>query len=190
MPVQKLALLFFIVLGLIIILTFVYFYRSTKKSKPEEDYYKKVSSVRFPFFIFLVVFLGAFLIFTLGYVPYPKKGVSPDKIIMVDAMMFNFILTQAGKEEPETFLQIPAGSLVEFRVTSKDVNHGFGVYSPEGVLLGQVQAMPGYVNRLLLRLDKPGTYRILCMEYCGLSHYIMQASFEVIPQTPNREGSK
>jgi hypothetical protein len=47
-----------------------------------------------------------------------------------------------------TPVQVTAGSLVEFRVTSFDVNHGFSVYSPSNRLIAQTQAMPGYVNRL------------------------------------------
>jgi len=39
--------------------------------------------------------------------------------------------------------------------------------------------MPGYHNKLDLTLDEPGTYRILCFEYCGLSHHLMQAAFTV-----------
>jgi cytochrome c oxidase subunit 2 len=40
---------------------------------------------------------------------------------------------QASANRP----QIPVGRLVEFRVTSLDVNHGFGVYDPDGKLMGQ-----------------------------------------------------
>ncbi len=41
---------------------------------------------------------------------------------------------------------------VEFRVTSLDVNHGMAIFDPDGKLVGQTQAMPGYVNRLFVRL--------------------------------------
>lgn len=39
--------------------------------------------------------------------------------------------------------------------------------------------MPGYHNTLDVTLDEPGRYRILCFEYCGLSHHVMQATFTV-----------
>ena len=58
---------------------------------------------------------------------------------------------------------------MRFDVTSIDVNHGFGLYDPDGHLIGSVQAMPGYHNQLDLTLDEPGVYRIRCLELCGLT---------------------
>jgi cytochrome c oxidase subunit 2 len=46
-------------------------------------------------------------------------------------------------------------------------------------LIGSVQAMPGYHNKLDLTLSEAGVYRIRCLEYCGLMHSIMQSSFRV-----------
>lgn len=68
---------------------------------------------------------------------------------------------------------------VEFRVTSADVNHDFAVYDPAGVLVAQVQAMPGYVNKLMHTFRQPGTYTVRCLEYCGLGHAAMVARFRV-----------
>ena len=55
--------------------------------------------------------------------------------------------------------RVRAGTRVRFDVTSIDVNHGFGIYDPNGHLVGSVQAMPGYHNKLDLTLDRPGVYR-------------------------------
>lgn len=55
---------------------------------------------------------------------------------------------------------LKAGSDVEFRVTSADVNHGFAIYSPDGRILTQTQAMPGYTNKLIYTFTQPGTYTI------------------------------
>jgi cytochrome c oxidase subunit 2 len=41
--------------------------------------------------------------------------------------------------------------------------------------------MPGFTNHLDLRLDKPGSYLIACMEFCGLGHHVMASRFEVTP---------
>lgn len=75
--------------------------------------------------------------------------------------------------------RVPAGTRVRFDVSSVDVNHGFGLYDPHGHLIGSVQAMPGYHNKLNLTLDEAGIYRIRCLEYCGLSHSTMESSFTV-----------
>jgi cytochrome c oxidase subunit 2 len=74
---------------------------------------------------------------------------------------------------------VPAGTPVRFDVTSVDVNHGFGLYDPHGHLIGSVQAMPGYRNKLDLTLNDPGVYRIRCLEFCGLNHATMFGAFTV-----------
>ncbi len=74
---------------------------------------------------------------------------------------------------------VPAGVPVVFDVTSRDVNHGFGIYDPSDVLIAQVQAMPHYVNHLRLTLTRRGRYTIRCLEYCGIVHPFMRAEFDV-----------
>jgi cytochrome c oxidase subunit 2 len=75
--------------------------------------------------------------------------------------------------------RVPAGSHVRFDVTSVDVNHGFGLYDPHGQLIGSVQAMPGYHNKLDLNLTEAGVYQIRCLELCGLNHSTMENTFTV-----------
>jgi cytochrome c oxidase subunit 2 len=79
--------------------------------------------------------------------------------------------------------RVNAGVPVEFRVTSADVNHGFAIYGPDGRLLTQTQAMPGFTNRLLYTFVEPGIYRASCLEYCGLVHHEMLGEFEVVAAT-------
>lgn len=74
-----------------------------------------------------------------------------------------------------------AGQPVEFRVRSKDVNHGFGIYDQSLRMLAQVQAMPGYTNVLRYTFAQPGEYHILCMEYCGVAHHAMRATLTILP---------
>lgn len=71
------------------------------------------------------------------------------------------------------------GETVEFRVTASDVNHGFAIYAPDGRIAIQTQAMPGFTNKLLYTFTTPGTYRIMCLEYCGVAHNGMTAELEV-----------
>jgi cytochrome c oxidase subunit 2 len=74
---------------------------------------------------------------------------------------------------------VQTGSSVEFRVTSNDVNHGFALYAPDGRIVTQTQAMPGYTNKLLFTFDRAGTYTVQCLEYCGLGHAPMTATLQV-----------
>ena len=73
-----------------------------------------------------------------------------------------------------------AAQPVLFRVTSADVNPGFGVSDSELRLVAQTQAMPGYTNVLRHTFAQPGKYRVLCMEYCGLVHHNMIAEIDVV----------
>lgn len=80
-------------------------------------------------------------------------------------------------------VEIPAGQEVEFRVTTEDVTHGMGIYTPDMTLVAQVQAMPGYTNKLVHTFETPGTYQILCMEFCGIAHHDMVNEFDVLEAT-------
>jgi cytochrome c oxidase subunit 2 len=74
------------------------------------------------------------------------------------------------------------GQTVEFHVTSKDVNHGFALYDPGMRIVAQTQAMPGYTNILRYTFTQPGTYHVLCLEYCGLAHHDMKSDITIVAQ--------
>lgn len=76
--------------------------------------------------------------------------------------------------------QLELGVPVEFRVTASDVNHGFAIYAPDGRIVIQTQAMPGFTNKILYTFHKPGKYKIMCLEYCGVAHTAMTEEFEVV----------
>lgn len=77
--------------------------------------------------------------------------------------------------------QVVAGRPVDFHVTSADVNHGFAIYDPALRVVAQVQAMPGFDNVLRHTFEQPGTYRVMCLEYCGLAHHQMASEITVVP---------
>lgn len=119
--------------------------------------------------VLLIAIVASFAL-SLGSFPYPTAAQSRDlPHYSVVAQQFAFRL-------PAT---IPLNTEVIFDVTSRDVNHGFGIYDPHGELVAQVQAMPDYTNHLPVKFTMAGHYTIRCLEYCGVYHHIMQASFEV-----------
>jgi cytochrome c oxidase subunit 2 len=61
---------------------------------------------------------------------------------------------------------INQGSTVDFYLTSKDVVHGFNIERKAVNLM----AIPGAVNKTTISFNDPGTYRIVCHEYCGIGH--------------------
>ncbi len=148
---------------------------------------KKAYAVRRTFFLVTASLLLVVLAATVQYAPYVEADAGADRVVYVAARQFDFAFSlepivsteDLGKVRVLKKLELPVGTLVEFRVTSLDVNHGFGVYSPDRRLLVQTQAMPGYVNRLRARLDAPGTYYIFCLEYCATGHHFMRSRIEV-----------
>ncbi|TAK48162.1 MAG: cytochrome C oxidase subunit I [Xanthobacteraceae bacterium] len=76
-------------------------------------------------------------------------------------------------------VRLVTGSPVVFNVHTEDVNHGLGVYDADFRLIVQIQAMPGYLNQVQYTFEKPGKYRILCMEFCGVAHHDMTSEFTV-----------
>lgn len=124
---------------------------------------------RYWFWALLVVAVAAFFI-TVPNLPYPKAATTGD------AVHFAVVAQQYSFTTPPV---VPLDRDVIFDVTSKDVNHGFGIYAPDGALVSQVQAMPGYVNHLPARFIVAGHYQIRCLEFCGIAHAAMQGGFDV-----------
>lgn len=108
---------------------------------------------------------------TLGRLPYAQAA-QEDTHQIVNALGYQWY----WELSQET---VKRGQPVEFRVTATDVTHGFAIYDADLNLVTQTQAMPGYINTLHHTFDRPGTYKVLCLEYCGLSHHGMIAELTV-----------
>ncbi|WP_062106694.1 cytochrome c oxidase subunit II [Bacillus niameyensis] len=72
-------------------------------------------------------------------------------------------------------IEIPAGSTVHFIMTSKDVVHGFQIAKTNV----NAMVMPGYIQKITQKFNKPGEYLILCNEYCGAGHHYMSTTITV-----------
>jgi cytochrome c oxidase subunit 2 len=117
----------------------------------------------------LLIGLSVGFVASIPAYPYPEFRGEPEVYVKVEGVRFAWVMNTTN---------IPANKPVAFLVTSRDVNHALGIYTSDGRLIAQVQAMPGYVNKLVVTL-KPGKYYIACLEYCGIAHHIMIATFEV-----------
>lgn len=149
----------------------------------EEDYghvVHRAYSLRTKLFWTLVLVLGPVMIYTLLHLPYQasraRNTAGPAQIVEVTGYQWRWKLSRdrLAKDQP-----------VEFRVTSADVNHGFGIYDTDMHIVAQTQAMPGYTNILRYTFDKAGTYKILCLEYCGTAHHDMVTEIEVVAPERN-----
>ncbi len=97
-----------------------------------------------------------------GVLPQPDGSVSV-------VMRAEFFVFRPG------VVRVPAGRPVKFRITSPDVLHGFQIV---GTNINLTVA-PGYVSETTTTFAHPGEYLIVCNEYCGLGHHLMQGRLVV-----------
>ncbi|HEX8701036.1 MAG TPA: cytochrome c oxidase subunit II [Myxococcaceae bacterium] len=123
----------------------------------------------------LVFFLAWFAIGFRDFVWYttPPKD-TYDVYVMGKQWMWKF----AYPEGPNgvNVLHVPAGRPVRLLITSRDVLHSF--YVPAFRI--KMDALPGRYTQAWFEATKPGTYQVLCTEYCGLSHSKMLAEVVVL----------
>jgi cytochrome c oxidase subunit 2 len=174
----------FVAATLVILAVFAAVARSARGSRALD--YTRVNRLRMQFFVALAAILLLFLLMTLRRLPYPVEARTPDRIVNAVGKQYAWLLTDGAgptlaswDRDFSPVVSVAAGTTVEFRVTTLDVNHGFSLYAPDGRLVTQTQAMPGYMNRLRVTFDQSGTYAVLCLEFCGMSHHRMRAVVEV-----------
>lgn len=121
---------------------------------------------------FPTVVLAGLLIYGLGLMPKlrePGEGLRID----VSGEQFWWRVSYRPKDGPAASsaneIRVPVGERVEFALTSPDVIHSFWIPA----LGGKVDMIPGRENRLVLKAERPGTYRGQCAEFCGASHALM-----------------
>lgn len=175
MAMQESAWLISLTLMGLLLAVFVFVWsQSSVRAEDFTPLQKRAYRLRAWVFWVLVFTLGPAMIYNLIDLPYPTSAEAHDR----DAQVIEAVGHQWYWQLSEN--QVEAGRPVLFRVTSADVNHGFGLYDASLVLVGQTQAMPGYTNILRHTFATPGKYRVLCMEYCGLVHHNMIAEIDVV----------
>ncbi|MBJ6759668.1 cytochrome c oxidase subunit II [Myxococcaceae bacterium JPH2] len=129
--------------------------------------------VSVPLVFFLAWFAIGFRDFTWFTTP-PKD--SMDVYVMGKQWMWKFSYPEGPNGV--NVLHVPANRPVRLLITSRDVIHSFFVPS----FRIKMDALPGRYTQAWFEATKPGTYQVLCTEYCGLSHSKMLA--EVVVMAP------
>ena len=167
---QRIAVLVSALFAIPLMLVFIAVARSAGSAGNPDDIATSAARWRRLTFWGLVLLFVPTLALSLTRLPYPASGTAPDAIVEAKGTQWAWQLTPPA---------VTSGQLVEIRVSAADVNHGFAVYDANDRLVIQTQAMPGYTNVLRHRFTEPGTYRILCLEYCGLGHHTMTGQLVV-----------
>ncbi|NBD13922.1 MULTISPECIES: cytochrome c oxidase subunit II [Corallococcus] len=127
--------------------------------------------VSVPLVFFLAWFAIGFRDFT-WYTTPPKD--SMDVYVMGKQWMWKFSYPEGPNGV--NVLHVPANRPVRLLITSRDVIHSF--YVPSFRI--KMDALPGRYTQAWFEATKPGTYQVLCTEYCGLSHSKMLAEVVVL----------
>ncbi len=182
MVLQNVAWTIWLVGAALIALGFIFVIRGVRRPPADDAAAQKTARTAHVLqaWLFAILFIG-FVIgswATLAEFPIPPQSgdLNADQVVNVVGRQWSWQI------KPDT---VKTGSVVEFRVTSMDVNHGFAIYGPDGRVVTQTQAMPGYTNKLLYTFADPGTYKVRCLEYCGLGHAAMVADIHVVAQGGN-----
>jgi cytochrome c oxidase subunit II len=169
----------YIAVCIVAIAFMMFIWRSTHSATPRRD--DTVDTGRLAhgektWFMIAVAALGVLLLATLPFIPYGKNSAEAgQQLVMVEAVQFAWIM------QPNT---IQAGVPTRFTVQSTDVSHGFAVYDDRNVMLFQVQSLPDHATDIVHTFKDPGTYQVVCLEYCGLSHHKMLGILTVEPANP------
>ena len=125
-----------------------------------------------PFLIFMGLFgWGAKLYFDMAR---PMAGAT-EIFVVGKQWMWKFQHPQ-GKSEINT-LHLPVGQPIQLIMISQDVIHD--VFIPALRLHHDV--LPGRYTRMSFTIKQPGTYPLLCSQYCGTSHAEMTGVVVAMP---------
>jgi cytochrome c oxidase subunit 2 len=143
--------------------------RSTRASKTADV--ERLERSERAWLWFVVVGLFALLGATILDVPWRAEAQPNRLVVRVTAKQFSWTFQPKGP--------YPTDRQVEFVLTSTDVNHGFGLYGPDGAFVLQAQVLPDAFVKLRHTFHTPGRYTVRCLEYCGLAHHEMVDGFTV-----------
>lgn len=162
-----------------ILMAIGFMFVALKSGRRADDYTPmqvRAYRIRAKLFWVLVLVLGPTMIYNLADLPYSashsRSNASGAQALVIEAKGHQWRWELSRN-------RVAVGQPVEFRVTSADINHGFAIYDTDMHLVAQTQAMPGYTNKLNYTFRKKGTYKILCLEYCGIAHHNMMTEIEV-----------
>ena len=91
---------------------------------------------------------------------------------------FQFRYPKLAQPIADQTMHLPVDTPTTIHVTSRDVIHGFWV--PE--LRMKADMVPGLINTIRVTPKVPGTYHIICTEFCGVAHGAMKATLVVESQ--------
>jgi cytochrome c oxidase subunit II len=132
-----------------------------RSHRPDRNVALEVSWAAIPFALSLVFFVwAAKLYFAYGRPPDNALEIS----VLARQWMWKF--QHPGGQREINELHVPAGHPVRLGMISQDVIHSLYF----SALRIKHDVLPGRYTQLWFTADQPGTYHLLCAEFCGTSH--------------------
>ncbi|PTL76561.1 cytochrome c oxidase subunit II [Vitiosangium sp. GDMCC 1.1324] len=151
------------------------------RRRSETDVTPKIQTTLLWEVLFVGVPLTTFLVwFFIGYHDFVRMQTPPPDAMDVYVVGKQWMWKFTYPEGPNSLgvLRVPVGRPVRLLLTSRDVIHSF--YVPSFRI--KQDAIPGAYTQTWFQVVKPGSYRVMCAEYCGLKHSEMWA--EVVALSP------
>lgn len=150
---------------------------ANRKHASRGNVWVEISWAGIPFLLILIFYVQATRLFADLYHP-------PANALEISAVgkqwMWKFQHPEGQQEINE--LHVPAGVPVKITLASQDVIHS--LFLP--ALRIKQDAVPGRYTHLWFQADQPGSYELLCAEFCGTNHSVMGGHFIVM--TPGDYG--
>ena len=119
----------------------------------------------------LIPFVLTLIFFAWGAKAFLIHKTPPANATRIEAIgrqwMWKFL--HPGGQSEINNLHVPTGEPILINMISQDVIHS--LYIP--AMRIQMETLPGRYTQLWFTADRPGTYHILCSEYCGTDHSVM-----------------
>ena len=126
----------------------------------------------------IIPFVLTLIFFAWGASMFMVHKTPPANATQVEAIgrqwMWKF-QHQGGQQEIND-LHVPIGEPIVINMISQDVIHS--LYIP--ALRIQMETLPGRYTQVWFNATRPGTYRILCSEFCGTDHSAMDGLLTIM----------
>ncbi len=115
----------------------------------------------------------------IGFAQYRDLQNAPRDAIPIYVTAKQWMWEFAYPDGPtqQAVLTVPVGRPVKLIMTSRDVIHSFFV---PGFRIKH-DVVPGHAMTVWFEATEPGTYDVLCAEYCGTRHSMMRAQIVALP---------
>lgn len=149
---------------------YIVYRRSSAQSGSGEASEHSISRAKTLWLTAVIVLFFAVNVASIKFIPAISTAhavASEQDILDVDVTAVSWSYEMSERE-------FVTGQPVRFTAQSVDTVHGFAIYHPNGKVLFTMMLVPGVApSSLIYTFKDPGTYKVRCLEFCGVAHHDM-----------------